>query len=132
MVMKTTALLALLSISMISQADTGPNKAAAESWLTDFREARDKTSDSGFIADETARRNHVRVLMGLHERAEKLFGAMDDCTLAANLVNSYWSYVHDLMRHPTADPIQLSAIVTMSWEGGQRYAICRDSIDGLK
>lgn len=135
MTLKTIALMTLLSIGMIAQADAGkthPDKAAADSWLTDFRAARDKTSDPGFIADETARRTHVRVLMGLHDRAEKLFGEMSDCALAAHLVNSYWSDVHDLMRNSTANLMQLSTIVTMAWEGGQHYAICRDGIDSLK
>lgn len=134
MKLKNTICLILLSMSITVYAgpSTQPKKADADEWLADFRAARDKTGDALFLNDPVKRPAHTQVLMKLRDRAEVMFGD-GDCTKAAELVNSYWRSVVSLMISPSSNPhINLSGIVTSSWEGGQSYASCRQLIDGIK
>jgi hypothetical protein len=74
MTIKNTLLLILFSASLTAYADeaipTTPQKADAEKWLTDFRAARDKTSDALFLNDANKRSQLTPVLKELRDRAE--------------------------------------------------------------
>lgn len=109
------------------------NKADAEKWLSDFRNARDKANDALFLNDAEKRPLHTPVVMELVDRAEHIFGEGSECAKAAGHLNGAWMLEVFLMLNPSRNTnINLSGAMGLAWEGGQVYGDCRDIIDNLK
>jgi len=119
-----------------AKTSTNPNKVDADRWLTEFRDARNKTFDGQFLGDYDKRRSHGQVVKDLSDRAEKLFGDIGsqygNCTQAALNLNSYWWLEANQISDPSQNPTQIGTIVSMAWNGGEYYTTCRDLIDAIK
>lgn len=121
-----------LAVLMSTPCLAAPKKSEAEKWLFEFRTAHDKKGDALFLNDPVKRRDHMRVLMKLRDRADKIFGQQSDCGLAANGLVEIWANEIELARGASNSYITASGLANMAWESGQSYGTCRDMIDAMK
>lgn len=129
--MKKLALFAVL-IFTASTCQAAPKVADAKKWLSDFRSAREKTSDALFLNDPAKSAKHTQVIMALRDRSNKVFGQTSDCTTAAEYLVSIWTTEIELARGSNNPHIAVSSLTNLAWEAGQNYAACRNAVDLMK
>lgn len=127
---RITFAIAMVLISTMCQA--APKAADAKKWLSDFRSAREKTSDALFLNDRTKSAKHTQVIMALRDRANKVFGQTSDCTATAEYLVSIWTTEIEIAIGSSNPNMAASSLTNLAWEAGQNYAICRDTVDSMK
>lgn len=130
---KMIFLAALLATSYAVDAE--PNKASAQNWLTQFRQARELSMNSATLKDPVKRRELMPKLIALRNEAEKLFGPampheLGNCSAAANAVVSVLDSEIGLMT-AASQAEAVSGLAMLAWEGALQYGACWDRIENL-
>ncbi len=129
------SILIILLLLQNSALYAAPNKSDADRWLSDFRNAQDRTSDALFINHFDNRRKLTTEIENLVAQSENLFDKDQyrSCINAANWLNSYWSSAVWLMSSPASDThVTLSSIINSTWETRHFYDDCRILILDIK
>ena len=128
--MKYIFLAIAVMFSTFSYAAT--DKTAAYQWAREFHAAKSTAFDALILKDPIKRRNAAQTILKLQDRAEKLFGNLDDCHKAAiGLVSVYQNEIELAMGSQNAY-ITASGLTSMAWEAGQNQYSCEMKIDALK
>ena len=133
--MRKILFVVLVSISFFAQA--APNKTEAERWYKDFRAAKNKVFDGGFVTKTNEHLKLTQQLAELTKRAEKLFGEpmtseLANCTVAAINLRNVWSSIAGIVRNGQLENRNLTFIVSTAWSGGENYPTCLNEMDKLK
>lgn len=109
-----------------------PDKGVAFQWAREFHAAKSSAFDALILKDPIKRRNAAQTILKLQDRAEKLFGNLDDCHKAAiGLASVYQDEIELAMGSRNAN-ITASGLAGTAWEAGQNQYACEVKIDALK
>ena len=133
--MRKILLVILASVSFCVQA--APSKIEAEKWYKDFRAAKNKVFDGGFVTKTNEHLKLSQQLADLRKSAEKLFGEpmtseLANCTVATINLQNVWSSVAGIVRNGQLENRNLTFIASTAWSGGENYPTCLNEIDKLK
>lgn len=127
-------LAAMLAASFTANA--APDKTAAQTWLTEFKAARELSMNASTLKDPVKRRELMPKLIALRNAAEKMFGpAMPyewgNCSAAANSAVSILENEIGLMTAASQAEI-VSSLATLVWEGALQYRVCQDTVNVMR
>lgn len=109
-----------------------PDTQSALKWEHDLHAVKSSAFDALILKDPIKRRNTMQTILKLRDRAEKLFGNYDDCTMVASGLVSVYQTEIELTMGGNHAYIEASGLASFAWESGQKQDICEAKIDALK